>query len=136
MADYTLIFSQGGTTSLPVLTTHFLTVPVIAIEAKILVEGKDWVRVGWVEPVVVATIGNGTKLISGQPERVTRGFHEFRLNPPELPYQLLFMPREWVTAWELNVYERNIIPVTEPIELDSNLIYQKLLDLEAKIDAL
>jgi hypothetical protein len=137
MPAYTLLFSHGATTNQPVLFPNVMTVPILAIDAKILVPGKDkWVRVGWIEPVVVAQVGAATKPVSGQPLRVVEGLHEFHLISPDLPFQLRFMPREWITAWSVDVYERIIAPTTEPIGLDSNLIYQKLLDLEAKVDAL
>jgi hypothetical protein len=137
MADYNLIFSHGGTTNQPVLFPNVMTVPILAIDAKILVPGKDkWVRVGWIEPVVFAQVGSATKPVSGQPQAVIEGVHEFHLVAPDLPYQLRFIPREWMYVWSIDVYERIIEPTTEPIGLDANLIFGKLLDLEAKIDAL
>jgi hypothetical protein len=137
MPSYNLLFSHVATNSQPVLFPTVISVPTLAIDAKILVPGKDkWIRVGWVEPVVLAQVGAATKPVSGQPQRVVEGVHEFRLSAPDLPFQLRFMPREWITAWSIDVYERVIAPTTEPIGLDSNLIYQKLLDLEAKVDAL
>jgi hypothetical protein len=137
MSAYTLLFSHGATNSFPVLFPNILNVPILAIDAQILVPGKEkWVRVGWVEPVTLAQVGAATRPISGQPLRVVEGFHEFELKPPDLPYQLRFIPRDYITAWSIDVYERIIAPATEPIDLDSALIYQKLQDLEAKIDAL
>lgn len=137
MPSYSLVFAQGGTSNQPVLCAPLLTMPTLAIDAKILVPGKaHWVRLGWVEAVTIATVGTGTQLIAGQPVRVVEGFHEFEIPAPDLPYQLRFIPREWMTAWSIDVYERIIEPTTEPVNLDSALIYQKLQDLEAKIDAL
>jgi hypothetical protein len=101
------------------------------------VPGKDkWIRVGWVEPVVMAQVGAATKPVSGQPLRVVEGLHEFHLITPDLPFKLRFVPRDYIAAWSVDVYERIIAPATEPIGLDTNLLWGKLLDLEAKIDAL
>jgi hypothetical protein len=137
MVSYSLLFAQAGVTNQPVLCAPLLTVPTLAIDAKILVPGKaHWVRVGWVEAVAVAQVGSGTQLVAGQPLRVVEGLHEFEIPTPDLPYQLRFIPREWMTSWSIEVYERIIEPTTEPVNLDSALIYQKLQDLEAKIDAL
>jgi hypothetical protein len=137
MADYNLIFSHEATNNQPVLFPNAISVPTLAINAQILVPGKDkWVRVGWVEPVVLAQVGSGSLNVSGKPIAVIEGVHEFHLSTPDLPYKLRFTPRDWMTAWSIDVYERIIAPATEPIDLDSALIYQKLQDLEAKIDAL
>jgi hypothetical protein len=137
MPAYNLLFSHTATNALPVLFPTELSVPTLAIDARILVPGKDkWVRVGWIEPVVMAQAGSATKPVSGQPHRLVRGFHEMHIMTPDLPFQLRVMPRDYITTWAIDVYERVIAPTTEPIGLDSNLIYQKLLDLEAKVDAL
>ena len=137
MPAYTLLFSHAATTSQPVLFPNVLSVPTLAIDARILVPGKDkWVRVGWVEPVVMAQAGSATKPVSGQPTRVVKGFHEFHLATPDTPFQLRFIPRDYITDWAIDVYERIVAPAIEPIGLDASLIFQKLLDLEAKIDAL
>lgn len=137
MVEYDLIFSHGGTTNQPVLFPNVMTVPILAIDAKILVPGKDkWVRVGWIEPVVIAQVGSATKPVSGQSQTVFEGVHEFQLSAPDLPYQLRFTPRDWMYVWSIDVYQRVIAPTTEPIGLDTNLLWGKLLDLEAKIDAL
>jgi hypothetical protein len=137
MPAYNLLFSHGATNSQPVLFPNIMSVPTLAIDAKILVPGKDkWVRVGWVEAVVMAQAGSATKPVSGQPLRVVEGLHEFHLPTPDLPFQLRFIPRDYITAWSIEVYERIIAPAIEPIGLDANLIFGKLLDLEAKIDAL
>jgi hypothetical protein len=138
MASYNLLFSHGATTSAPVLFPNLLYNPVLAFDAKILLErGKDWIRVGWVEPVVLASLGaSGTKLVSGTPHRIVKGFHEVQLMPPDLPFQLKFMPKRYVLAWSIDVYEKIVIPTAEPIGLDAYLLSQQIKDLEAKIDAL
>jgi hypothetical protein len=137
MPAYTLLFSYESTNARPVLFPTVISASTLAIDAKILVPGKEkWIRVGWVEPVVMAQVGAATKAVSGQPWRVVEGLHEFHLVTPDLPYQLRFIPRDYITAWSIDVYERIIEPTTEPIGLDANLIFGKLLDLEAKIDAL
>jgi hypothetical protein len=137
MPAYTLLFSHESTNSRSVLFPNVISVPTLAIDAKILVPGKEkWIRVGWVEPVVMAQVGSGTKTVSGQPLRVVEGLHEFHLVIPDLPFKLRFIPRDYITAWSIDVYERIVAPAIEPIGLDANLIFAKLLDLEAKIDAL
>jgi hypothetical protein len=137
MPAYNLLFSHIANTSQPILFPNVMTVPTLAIDAKILVPGKDkWIRVGWVEAVVTAQVGAATKDVSGQPWRVVEGLHEFQLPAPDLPFKLRFIPRDYITAWSIDVYERIIEPTTEPIGLDTNLLWGKLLDLEAKIDAL
>jgi hypothetical protein len=137
MPAYNLLFSHVANTSQPILFPNEISVPTLAIDAKILVPGKDkWIRVGWVEPVVMAQVGAATKPVSGQPLRVVEGLHEFHLFTPDLPFKLRFIPRDYITAWSVDVYERIVAPATEPIGLDTNLLWGKLLDLEAKIDAL
>lgn len=137
MVSYSLLFAQLGVTNQPKLCSPLISVPTLAIDAKILVPGKaHWVRVGWVEAVTMANVGAGTHLVAGQPIGVVEGLHEFEIPTPDLPYQLRFIPREWITEWSIEVYERIIEPTTEPVNLDSALLYQKLQDLEAKIDAL
>jgi hypothetical protein len=137
MPAYNLLFSHVANTSQPILFPNEISVPTLGIDAKILVPGKDkWIRVGWVEAVVMAQVGAATKPVSGQPWRVVEGLHEFHLPTPQLPFKLRFIPRDYITAWSIDVYERIIAPTLEPIGLDTNLIWGKLLDLEAKIDAL
>jgi hypothetical protein len=136
MASYNLLFSHGAATSFPVLLPNLIYNPILAIDAKILVDGKEWIRVGWIEPVVLASVGSGTKMVSGQPHRVVKGLHEFQLVPPDLPYQIRVMPKHYVTAWSIDVYEKIVIPTAEPIGLDAYLLSQQIKDLEAKIDAL
>lgn len=137
MPEYILLFGHAATNSFPVVFPNLLNSPTLAIEAKVLMPGKeDYVRLGWVDAVVTAQVGSGTKLMGGEPHRVISGLHELHLPAPALPFRLRFTPRDYITAWSIEVYERVIAPATEPIDLDAYLIYQKLQQLEAKIDAL
>jgi hypothetical protein len=133
MPEYDLVFSHTASNNQPVIFPDIFTGPTIAIEADILVQNKPtWYQVGWVQALTGSSIGS----IRGGTQRVKRGRHEFNLQIPSTPYQLVFLPKPWVMAWTLTVYQRVIPPALEPVALDSNLIFQKLLDLEAKIDAL
>lgn len=133
MAEYNLLFSHSATNALPVLFPPIIEVPVIVIKADILMaRGADWIRVGWVQAVSGSAIG----LINGEPKRVNKGRQEFQLEVPEYPYQLAFTPRSYIEAWSILVYEKILEPQAVPLSLDSNLVYQKLVDVEAKIDAL
>jgi hypothetical protein len=133
MLDYILLASHSGLNADPVLFAELITSPTIAIEATILgPNGTKWIRVGWVEAVSESPIGP----VSGHPQRLNRGQQEFNLAIPATPYQLRFMPQQWVKNWTIKIYQRAIPPALEPVALDANLIFQKLLDLEAKIDAL
>jgi hypothetical protein len=140
MPSYNLLFDHTAADSSPIEFTTAITNPVLVIQCENLTQtNKPWVRAGWVQAVSSTAIGN----VRGQAQRVTFGLQEFSLVVPKFPYHLRFIPKDWVKAWHLKVWEREIwIPpnAANPGEweggVDLNLIYRKQLDLEAKIDAL
>jgi hypothetical protein len=125
---------------MPFESTLPITNPVLVIQVENLTPGNSpWIRAGWVQAVSTTAIGN----VRGQAQRVTFGMQEFSLVVPKFPYRLRFIPKNWVKAWRLKVWERELWLPTDPATSgdfdgvnDLNLIYRKLLDLEAKVDAL
>lgn len=97
--------SVSGTNSNPFVLPILLTVPTLVIEIQNLTpKGAKWVRAGYLQAVSQTSIGE----VSGQPQRIAFGGKvEVKLEIPAYPYQLRFMPKDYITAWTLELWTKD-----------------------------
>jgi hypothetical protein len=140
MPSYNLLIDQTSATSAPIQFPVLITNPVLVISIEnLLLDHENWVRSGWAQAVSTTNIG----AVRGRGERVFFGLQEFSFAVPHFPFSLRFIPKPWVKSWHIKVWERQILDPSGPGSTgefdgvnDLNAIYRKLLDLEAKVDAL
>jgi hypothetical protein len=139
MPAYNLLIDQISASSTPIQFPILISNPVLVISVENLLPNENWIRAGWVHTVSATDIG----AVRGRSQRVIFGAEEFSMAVPRFPFSLRFIPKPWVKSWHIKVWERQILDPTGPGgsgEFDGvndlNAIYRKLLDLEAKVDAL
>lgn len=98
---YNLIYSHASTTSVAVDCPTPISAEVLVIKPKCLVVGKDWIRFGWIAPIVDSNIGP----IQGKGEPLIFGQQQLKIIAPSLPYRFRLIPRNYVRLWEVEVYE-------------------------------
>lgn len=102
---YQNVTASSGATSDPFVLPILLTVPTLVIEIQNLTpKGSKWVRAGYLQAVSQTSIGE----VSGQPQRIAFGRKvEVKLEIPAYPYQIRFMPRDYITAWTLELWTKD-----------------------------
>lgn len=114
----------SGLTSFPARLTTLITVPKLVIQVRNLTpRGDEWERAGYLQAVSLTNIGEvygESKLI------IFGGKREIELKVPAYPYQLEFIPKHWVTNWELEFWTKDrsgsdgtpSVPLTEALSTD------------------
>jgi hypothetical protein len=101
---YQYVTGASGITSFPSLLSNLITVPKLVLKVQNLLPGKShWVRAGYVEAVSWTSIGE----VRSKAQWVKFGTTELEFEPPAYPYQIRFIPRDYITKWELELYVKD-----------------------------
>lgn len=101
---YAYITGASGITSKPSLLSNLITVPKLVLKVQNLVPGKShWIRAGYTEAVCWTSIGE----VRSKAQSVKFGTTELEFEPPAYPYQIRFIPRDYITRWELELYVKD-----------------------------
>jgi hypothetical protein len=102
---YQYATGASGITSFPSLLAAQFTVPKLVIQVRNLTpKGNDWIRAGYLQAVSQTNIG----AVGGQVRKVAfAGKTEISLDIPAYPYQIRFIPKHYVTKWELELWTKD-----------------------------
>jgi hypothetical protein len=101
---YQYLAGVSGTTSESVTLSNLITVPKLVVKVLNLVPHKGhWVRAGYIEAVNFTGIGE----VRSKAQWLKFGQTEIEFEPPGYPYNVRFIPRDYVTRWELEIFTKD-----------------------------